>query len=177
MRFCNMFKELALKRRSIRRFGEKDVPDNALLEILDTATLAPSAGNLQAWDLVIVRDAGTREKLALAAYSQGFIAEAPIVVVVCANRQRSGRKYGKRGEDFYSIIDASILASYIQLAAADTGLSTVWVGAFDNGSVRKILSLPSFAEPVAILPIGYPAEKGHEKDRLPLEKVLHKEKW
>ena len=138
---------------------------------------APSAGNLQSWEFIVVRDGGAKGQIADACHGQDFIADAPVVVIVCANGERSGSKYGSRGERFYSIADACIAGAYLQLAAADMGLGTVWVGAFNEERIRGILGIPNHITPIGVFPIGHPAEEGHRKERLPLEKVLHMEKW
>jgi nitroreductase len=97
---------------------------------------------------------------------------------VCANKKRSGVKYGERGEKFYSIVDACIAASYFQLAIADKGLGTVWVGAFDDKKVMQILDLPIHITPVGIFPVGHPREHILEKKiRRPINKCVHKEKY
>ncbi len=171
------FKDLALKRRSIRAYKPDDVSDAVINDILSTSILAPSAGNLQAWEFILVKNAERKKKIASACFEQDFIMEAPIVIVVCANRKKSGSKYGKRGEEFYAVADACIVSAYIQLAAADRGLGSVWVGAFNNGALKEILKLPDYVEPVAVLPLGYPAEEGHEKNRMSLNQVLHNEEF
>ncbi|MGB9635070.1 MAG: nitroreductase family protein [Candidatus Micrarchaeia archaeon] len=172
-----MLRELAMKRKSIRLYENKDVPDDMIIDAVSTAILAPSAGNLQAWEFIIVRRTETKRAIADACYGQEFIVSAPVVVIVCANRKRSSEKYGKRGEEFYSIADACIVASYFQLAVAEKGLGTVWVGAFDNDEIKSILDLPVYIEPIAVFPIGHPAEKGHDKRRFDTSKVMHMEKW
>jgi nitroreductase len=171
-----MFRELALKRRSIRSFIPKELDDKKINEILETAILAPSAGNLQSWEFILIKDKTIKQKLVKIAYDQDFIAQAPIVLVLCANKERSKKKYGKRGE-LYSIIDASLAGAYLQLAIADSDLATVWVGAFDSDRLKQLLDIPEGVEPLGLFPIGYPAEEGKQKERFPLEKVLHKGKF
>jgi nitroreductase len=95
---------------------------------------------------------------------------APVVIVVCGNAKRTVSKE-------FAKTDATICASYLQLAAADKGLGTVWIGGFVPALVKKVLGLPDHIIPVTIIPLGYPSDKGHRKDRQPLSKVLHRENW
>ncbi|MCK4326851.1 MAG: nitroreductase family protein [Candidatus Diapherotrites archaeon] len=158
------FLALAQKRKSIRRFLDKPVPQKLVDTILEAARLAPSAGNLQAYEVVTVKNEETRKALAAASFGQAQVSDAPVVMVFVADPPRSAAKYGDRGAELYSVQDASIACAYAQLAAADLGLGAVWVGAFDEDAVAKAVN--ASGRPVALLPIGYPAEKpGHPPRR------------
>ncbi|HDH40986.1 MAG TPA: nitroreductase family protein [Candidatus Altiarchaeales archaeon] len=145
-------------RRSIRHFSSRNVESDKIDKILEAAKWAPSAGNLQARDFILIKDSKTRDKIATAALNQGFISEAPIVIVVCANRRRSGYRYGRRGESLYCIQDATASIQNMLLMAHSMGLGSCWVGAFDEEKIREILGIPPEVRPVAIIPIGYPDE-------------------
>ncbi|HIE33591.1 MAG TPA: nitroreductase family protein [Candidatus Altiarchaeales archaeon] len=162
------------ERRSIRRFESIDVEQDKLDKILEAAKWAPSAGNLQARDIIVVRDKDTREKIAKAALSQGFIADAPVVLVVCANRKMSGSRYGLRGERLYCVQDATAAIQNILLSTFSLGLGSCWVGAFDDNRIREILNMPSEVDPVAIIPIGYPDETPLAPPR---RSDVHEERW
>lgn len=164
-------------RRSIRRFAPGDVKDEDLMKILEAAIWAPSAGNLQPWEFVVVRNAETKEALARAALNQWFVAEAPVVVVVCANIPRSASYYGERGEKLYCIQDTAAAIQNMLLAIHALGYGACWIGAFREEAVRKILELPLHLRPVAIIPIGVPGEKPTPPPRRPLKKVVHFEKY
>ncbi len=110
--------------------------------ILAAANDAPTAGNLQAYEIIIVRDAARKRQLAAAAWHQDFVAVAPVVLVFCANPDRNRGKYGERGARLYAVQDATIAVTYAQLAATVQGLGTCWVGAFDEGAVPQILNTP-----------------------------------
>ncbi len=150
----NIFK----KRYSVRSFQDREVEPGKIKEILEAANSAPSAGNLKAREIKMIKDSEIKKALARAAYKQDFIAEASIVLVFFALPEKSGRKYGERGRNLYSIQDATISASFAWLQAVDLGLSACWVGAFDDEEVKKILKAPSDYQPIVILPIGYSAE-------------------
>jgi nitroreductase len=169
-------KEAILKRRSIRRFGEGDVTKEVVTELIELGNAAPSAGNLQARDFVVVEDQNTKEDLANAAGNQHFIAEAPVVVVVCANMDRI-LHYGKRGITLYCLQDCAASIQNMLLAIHAMGLGCVWVGAFDEFKVSGVLELPGHIRPVAILPIGRPSSQPAARKRIPVEDLIHYEKW
>jgi len=168
--------DLIFKRVSIRKFKDDEVDDETLQLILEAANAAPSAGNLQARDFVVVRDRDRKIRLAKAALKQMFIAEAPVVVVVCANYPRSMRVYGERGK-LYAEQDATAAIENILLAVTALNLGAVWVGAFDESEVAKILKLPEFVRPMAIIPIGHPAENPGRRSRYPISMLTHYEEW
>ncbi|MDP2960679.1 MAG: nitroreductase family protein [candidate division Zixibacteria bacterium] len=153
------FFEVVKNRHSVRDFKDKEIEKEKLEKLLYVANSAPSAGNLQAYQIFLVRQSAQKTALVNAAYGQDYIAQAPASLIFCADPLRSARKYGKRGLELYSIQDATISASYVHLAAVDLGLGSVIVGAFDEEAVNKILNLPNILRPIIILPIGYPNEE------------------
>ncbi len=164
--------EVIKKRRSIRAFTPQPVEAEKLERVLAAANAAPSAGNLQAYEIFRVTRGNDRAALARAALEQFFIAQAPVVLVFCANPARSSGRYGQRGVRLYCIQDATIACAFAMLAATALGLGTVWVGAFDEGAVQKILGRRDLV-PVAILPIGYPAEQPGPSSRRSLSDLVH----
>jgi nitroreductase len=131
--------ELIQMRRSVRAYQPRLVEEAKLTRVLDAARHAPSAGNLQAYMIVIVRDAATRKALSRAALNQDFIAQAPVVLAFFARQEMSAAKYHRRGVELYSVQDATIACAYAQLAAAQLGLGTVWAGAFNDDAVKRVL--------------------------------------
>jgi nitroreductase len=170
-------REALRNRRSVRAFRPDPVPEETLRDLVEIANWAPSAGNLQSRDFILVRDPMTRKALAVAARDQEFLAEAPAVVVVCANARRVEGKYGRRGRDLYMIQDAAAATQNLMLAAHAAGLGTCWVGAFDEAAVRELLGIPAGVRPVALVPVGRPAETPEPPSRLPLTDVLHWDRW
>jgi nitroreductase len=164
-------------RRSIRGFQDTPVEASVIKEIIELSNLAPSAGNLQPRDFIIVKDEETKKNLAHAALDQDFLAEAPIVIVVCANYQRCS-SYGNRGRELYSLQDSAAAIQNMLLAVVDKGLSSCWVGAFDEHAVSTLLDLPSMIRPVALIPIGHSKEEktGHGS-RIDIGELIHYEKW
>ncbi|MEM1559064.1 MAG: nitroreductase family protein [Candidatus Bathyarchaeia archaeon] len=164
-------------RRSIRTFKTDPVSRETLIRILEAAQWAPSAGNMQARDFIVVEDQDVKVKLAEASWGQYFIAEAPVVVVVCANLERSAQRYGERGRTLYAILDAAAAVENMLLAAYALGLGTCWIGAFDDDRVKRILSLPDHVKPIAIIPIGYPGRQPRPTPRIPISRITYRDRY
>lgn len=163
-------------RRSVRNFQKKEIEDKVIREIVELGNLAPSAGNLQPRDFIIVKEKEGKENLAQAALNQRFVAEAPVVIVVCANTKRS-YPYGRRGVNLYCIQDSAAAIENMLLAIVDKGLSCCWVGAFDENAVSKVFNLPDHVRPVALLPLGYSDENDRITSRIDVNELIHYEKW
>lgn len=160
-------------RHSIRRYqADMPVEEEKLHAILESATAAPSAGDLQSYRIIAVRDGALRQRLAEAAHNQDFIAEAPVALVFLTDPERSGQKYGERGRELYTLQDTTIAAAYAQLATEAAGLSSTWVGQFDDEAVRAALNIDMRLRPIAILAVGYPAEPPQETPRRRLDEVI-----
>ncbi len=170
------FFEVIKKRRSIRSFQEKGIEQDKIDVILEAANAAPSAGDLQAFEIYLVRSEIKLRDLVYAALAQHFIAEAPIALVFCVHPRRSSIKYGARGIELYCIQDATISCTYAQLAATALGLGSVWVGAFDDDMVLEVIGAPESLRPVAILSIGYPAESPTTTPRRGIKNIVHEVK-
>ncbi len=146
-------------RQSVRKYQpDMGVEPEKLHAILEMACAAPSAGDLQSYRIVVARGRSPRSALGRATYDQGFIAEAPVCLVFCAEPGRSADEFGDRGASLYAIQDATIAAAYAQLAAAAAGLGSTWIGQFDDTQVCRALGLEPGLTPVALLSLGYPAE-------------------
>jgi len=169
--------EAILERRSVRAFTPEAVPDEVVEPILDAARWAPSAGNCQARDFIVVKDPRVKKALSEAALDQRFIEAAPITIVVCANERRSAHRYGRRGRELYCLLDAAAAAQNLLLAVHALGLGGCWVGAFDDSQVGEALNLPTWLTPVAIIPIGYPDEKPWTPQRLPIKDHIHIDRY
>lgn len=161
----------------MREFESTPIKEADLQKILDAARLAPSAGNCQPLELVVVKAQTQRERLARAALDQTFIAEAPVAIVVCANVPRTSRRYGRRGEELYCIQDTAAAVQNILLAAYALGYATCWVGAFDDDAVAEVIKAPAGVRPVAIIPLGRPAEEPSPPQRIPLSKIVYEDKF
>ena len=136
--------EVLKKRKSVRQYRQdKPVPDKLIKEIIELAKTAPSAGGIGAYDVILTKERITGQN------------DAPVYLIICSDPEKSAQRYGDRGRNLYSLQDATIFGSYIQLIAVDKGLSNVWVGAFREGKLRRTLNIPDHLRPVAIISLGY----------------------
>jgi len=169
------FFELIKSRRSVRVFKKQKMEKEKLIKILEAANSAPSAGDLQSYEIYLIKSQEMKEQLSKAALGQSQIANAAAVLVFCASSKRALSKYGGRGTELYSIQDATIACAYAQLAVTELGLSSVWVGAFYEKEVANIIKSGPQERPVALLPIGYPAKKPNATPRRQLKELVHEE--
>jgi len=167
--------EAIKNRRSVRAFSSQPVSDEDIEKLIDAARWAPSAGNIQPWEFVVVRESQIKRGLCKAAGDQTFIENAPVVVVVCANVLRSERGYGSRGVNLYCIQDTAAATQNMLLAAQAMGLATCWIGAFQEEEAQKVLNTPEGVRPVAIVPIGHPAQKPAPRPRRSINEIMHHE--
>ncbi len=163
--------EAIRQRRSVRQFKKKPLPPEALDSLIDALRWAPSAGNLQSRRFYFVFNEGLKAHLARVALDQDFIAQAPLAVVACADQHIAWR-YGERGLRLYCVMDVAASLQNLLLSATAQGLGSCWVGAFDEEEVRKLLELPSHLRPVAIVPIGFPAEHPEPPPRVPVKEAV-----
>ena len=169
--------EAIKKRRSVRSFSREEVSESSLGELLEAMRCAPSAGNLQPWEFVVVRDREAKERLAEAAGGQTFLAEAPVVIVVCAVPRRSAVRYEERGVSLYCLQDTAAAIQNLHLAAVEMNLGTCWIGAFDEQAVADIVNAPKGVRPVAIVPVGHPGETPVPRPRRSLSEIVHRDRF
>jgi nitroreductase len=167
--------EAIKKRRSVRAYADEKVSEEDVERLIDAARWAPSAGNIQPWEFVVVKDVETKRKLSEAALNETFIEKAPVVIVVCADLNRSSRGYGSRGKHLYSLQDTAAATENILLAAQELGLATCWVGAFRDNEVAKAVKAPRNLRPVAIVPVGHPAERPMAPPKRSVNEIVHYE--
>jgi nitroreductase len=167
--------EAIKERRSIRSFTTEAVSDEAVKQLIDAVRYAPSAGNTQPLELVVVTDQKIKQLLTLAALNQMYIQKASVVFVVCADVTRSRMHYGSRGEKLYSIQDTAAATENILLTAHELGLATCWIGAFNEEAVADAINAPKNTRPVAIIPVGHPAEKPVAPKRRATDDFVHYE--
>lgn len=162
------FTELIKKRYSVRAYQEKPVPAEKLARILETARLAPTAKNLQAFKIFVIKTADYKEQLAKI-YPREWFTQAPLILLICGKPADNwSRADGKN----YNNIDVAIVMDHIILAATNEGLGTCWIGAFDCAAAKKELNLPTDLEPIVFTPLGYAADQPHEKRRKPLSELI-----
>jgi len=167
------FLELAKTRYSLRKFRNAPVEQEKLLAVLEAARVAPSAVNFQPLQYIVLQNEEVRKKVA-STYRREWLLQAPVIIVVCGDHSQSWRRAD--GKDFCDI-DAAIAIDHLTLAATDLGLGTCWVCAFNAMDCSKALGLPSHLEPIALIPLGYPAEEGEmrplDKKRKSIAELVH----
>ena len=139
---------------------------------------APSAGNCQPWRVIIVTGAELKVQLARAAFNQKFIADAPVIFVICAVPEESEKRYQARGKELYVIQDTAALTLTILHGAHLHGFGACWIGAFNENAVSKVLHVPSNMRPVAMIPVGAIAGKIPPiRPRRSLSEIVVKERF
>lgn len=167
------FIDLTRQRYSVRAYKPDPVEETKLQQVLEAARLAPTAANRQPFQLIVIHTAGRQAELKRI-YHRDWFSQAPIVIGICAVPPVAWvRRDGKN----YADVDATIAMDYLILAAADLGLGTCWVAAFDPAAAREVLHLPENVEPIAFTPLGYPADQPRPKDRKPLAELVRYERW
>jgi len=175
-------------RRSVRKFSDRPVEDEKLQQVLEAARVAPSWANMQCWRFVVVKEKQVKEQISELSYVESFfapkgykvnpakkaLAEAPIVIVACADPSKSGVLW----DQTYYMTDLGIACQNLWLAARGVGLGTVFVGVFDEAKLRDLLGIPSDIRVVGLFPLGYPfEEKSGGPVRKSLDEIVFMEKW
>jgi nitroreductase len=168
----NVF-EAIKSRRSIRSFSDKKIEEEKLKKVLEAGRSAPSAGNMQEWKFVVVRDKDTKEKLATAANNQRFIAKADVIIVGCATVVDEVMTCGQ----YTYPIDLAIALDHMSLQAVEEGLGTCWIGAFKEDEVKKILGIPDEIRVVELMPLGYPLFVPESRSRKKLDEIVVYDRW
>jgi nitroreductase len=171
------FEEVLKSRRSIRKYTDEDVSDESVRQIIEAGMLAPSAGNMQSWEFIIVRDQTTKYSLSQESLGQKHILDVPVVIVVVANTKIAEKRYGSRGRDVYCFLGTGAAIQNMLLTAASLGLGTSWVGSFKEHPVQDILNLPAEIRPVGVIALGHPAETPDIPKRRNYKEIVHNEKW
>jgi nitroreductase len=165
------FIELAQTRCSIRGYKPDPVEPEKLEQVLEAARLAPTAGNRQRFKLIVIHTEGREEELRQI-YDRDWFVQPPLVICAC----RSPMDPARQRKD-YTDVDIGIVVDHLILAAAELGLGTCWIGAYDPAAAREILGLPDEVEPVVFTPLGYPAAPPREKQRKSLDELVCYEHW
>ncbi len=160
-----------------RGYTDEDVSDDDVEAILELASRYPSAGHTQPQEFVVVRDPRVKRDLGTAALRQMFIADAPVVVAVVADTERSRSRYGRRGVEFYSVVDGGFAAMLVLLAAVNRGLGAAFVAAFDDDAVAQVLGLPRHVRPIGLISIGHCAEPASKVSRRRASELVHRDRY
>lgn len=182
-----MIKEI-FEHRSIRKYLNKDIPENILISILEAASRASNTGNMQVYSIIVTKDPNIKKELSPAHFNQPMVIEAPIILTFCADFNRFNKWCRQRNaipgyDNFISFmtaaIDAIIAAQNACLEAENHGIGICYLGTaiYNPDKIIDTLNLPRGVVPVTAVTMGYPAENPELTDRLPLEAIVHYEKY
>lgn len=167
------FLDLIKQRFSVRAYLATPVEDAKLHAVLEAGRLAPSAANRQPWSVIVVASEGQRRAVA-EAYPRDWFARAPVILVVCIEPARA---WVRADGHNYADVDGAIAMDHMTLCAAEAGLGTCWIGAFDTARLKLALRLPQGIEPLAMTPLGYPDDLVRAKSRKQMGELVHREVW
>ena len=159
-------------RRSIRKFKSEPLQEEHLKKILKAAQQAPSAGNKQPWQFIVVRDPDTKARLGKIARNQTWISKASVIIVALAMDKKSPQIYEKWAER-----DVMIAVEHMVLSAWSLGYGTCWIGAFTEKDIKDLLGIPQEMTVINLLPIGVPDVNPEKRSRKPFEEIFHYEKY
>ncbi|MCD7710425.1 MAG: nitroreductase family protein [Porphyromonadaceae bacterium] len=180
--------DILKNRRTVRQYERKDIPEQLLEELLETACRASNTGNMQTYSVVITRTTEIKKKLAPIHFNQPMIMEAPVVLTFCADYNRFIKwcklRHAEPGYDnfqsfFSASIDALLVAQQFCTAAEIKGLGICYLGTttYNTDQIIQALDLPKYVIPVATVTVGYPAAQTEQVERLPLEAIIHQERY
>ena len=167
------FNQLIKKRYSVRAYKSDCVEEEKLQQVLEAARLAPTAANRQPFQFIVIHTKGKEAELKRI-YEPDWFTQPPLIICVCATPAQAWSRIDKKN---YSEVDATIAMDHLILAAADLGLGTCWIAAFNPTAAREVLGLPVNVEPIAFTPLGYPADEPREKRRKPISQLVRYERW
>jgi nitroreductase len=162
------FFDVIKKRYSVRAYKDAPVEKEKLEKILEAARFAPTAANKQPFRFIVIETRGHEAELKRV-YPRDWFAQAPLVICACA---LASEAWTRRDGKNYADVDTTIALDHLILAAADLGLGTCWIAAFDPAAAREVLRLPAGVEPLAFTPLGYPADEAKPKKRKPLSDLV-----
>lgn len=161
---ADMVKENIMTRKSVRKFLDEPVPNDVLESVLKAGMAAPSAMNRQPWAIEVVNDKEILNGLS-AMLPYGRLETAPVAIIVCGDMSKT---LEGNARDFW-VVDCSMMAENILLAAHSHGLGAVFTGAWPTkergDKVKEYLGMPENYEVLGVIPMGYPAENPEPKDK------------
>jgi nitroreductase len=170
-------------RRSIRRYQDKDIPEELLYEVLESVRWAPSWANTQAWEVVVIKDKALKESIQSTVNPRNpsslALVNAPVLLVICGQLKKSGYyndTYPTKFGDWF-LHDLGLATQNLCLTAHNAGLGTVIVGLFDHDKVGELINLPDSHEALTLIPLGYPDQKPKPPKRREQTEYVHLEKF
>ena len=168
-------KEAIKRRRSVRSYKDREVSQAILDDLMDSVRMAPSASNRQDWKFILVKKQSIKDKLFEASNKQSFVKEAPVVIAGVATDPEDKMSCDVEA----GIVDLAIALDHLTLRAAEEGLGTCWIGAFDQEKAKEILGVPEEHKIISLMPLGYPTYDltSEAKNRKSLDEIVSYNKF
>lgn len=173
----------------VSEFDGREIGDTELSTIVEAASQAPSAANAQPWEIVAIRAQESKVKLVRTLLDshlrprlggderRDWLAQSPVVLVVCLDHLRAKVRYGEMGESLFGIQDTGAAIQNMRLTALELGIKSCLVREFDHQETAQLLELPGHVEPLIIIALGYSTAEAAQLPLLPLEDFFHQERW
>jgi len=178
------FSEVVKKRRSVRAYEPREVPDELVQKVLECGHMAPTGGNIQPWEFIVIKSEEIKRQATNVTYRgntfdlashQEWIATAPVLIAVIGNRKRAAERYGHTSTNALIYLDCSACIENMLLAAVDLGLGACYISGYFEPLMSRVLKLPLEYEAVALVSLGYPAVDPVMRPKKPLDSIVHKE--
>jgi len=169
--------ELIKSRRTIKHFLPQFVSWDSVSRVIDAGRHAPSSGNIQNWKFIVVYEPDQKQAIAELCYEQYELAQAGVLIVVCAEPEKAERYYGLRGDRLYSVQNCAAAVQNMLLEAHSLGLGSAWIGAFDEDALKEVCSIPEEIRPQVIVALGYAREVPPKPPKYPLETLVYFGGW
>ena len=166
------FTDLLYQRKSIREFSDYLLSDAQIVSLMEAATRAPNACNLQSWHFYVTINRDVINDFYPDVYGGMWVTDASVIIVVCTDAEKLEQRFGDRGSNLFAVQDTAAAINNILLQATNMGLGGCWIGAFNEEKCRELLKIPAERRPVALLPIGLPKSEPPMRDRKPLNDVV-----
>ena len=181
-------KDYFKNRRTIRRYTDRDVPQTLVESLISQAAHAPTTGNMQLYSVISSRSLEMRKALSPLHFNQPQVLNAPVVLTFCADFNRfsiwcenndADPCYDNLQSFMAAAIDTVAFAQQFNTLAEMAGLGVCWLGTttYNAPQIAELLNLPELVVPIITLTVGYPADNGIEVGRLPVEAIIHTEKY
>ncbi len=180
------FKDVIEKRKSVRSYTGEAVSGELVLQVIEAGHKAPTAGNLQPWDFIIVKEEQKKREIVDTTFvgndragtqKQEWMMQAPVCIAVCADRDRCYTRYGDEALKSLIYLDCAACIENMLLTVVDVGLAGCWVSGFRKNELASVLGLPPSHEPIGVLPIGYSHDSTPRRSKRELNDIIHKETY
>lgn len=173
-------------RSSNRSFTGEAIDDETIDKILQAAITAPSSGNMQPWEFIIIKSEEKKEEIISTTFTgyfagednqQTWLKDTGFILVLAANIKRTKARYGEMAAKYWPIIDTTIAGEHTVLAATALGIGSCWIGGYDEEKLKHVVNLPNYVKPVAIIAFGHIKESGRRLNRMKTDLVRHDEEY